>query len=120
MALISDGRHDIGELNGEAQEAVGCLGAIRVVHRSLKLPARQLCVALAGSHTGDAVKGERRAYSGISRAFLPHTVYDRYRLFPGAIITGPAIVEERESTVILGEDAKATVDEYGFLWIDLA
>jgi len=69
---------------------------------------------------GDAVKGERRAYSGISREFIPHTIYDRYELFPGASLAGPAIVEERESTVILGEDARATVDEYGFLWIDLA
>jgi N-methylhydantoinase A len=75
--------------------------------------------AAPGRRTGDAVKGERRAYSGVSRDFIPHTVYDRYKLFPGAGITGPAIVEERESTVILGEDAKATVDEYGFLWIDL-
>ena len=76
--------------------------------------------AAPGRRVGDAVKGERRAYSGISRAFLPHTVYDRYRLFPGAGLSGPAIVEERESTVIMGEDAKATVDDYGFLWIDLA
>jgi N-methylhydantoinase A len=76
--------------------------------------------AAPGRRAGDAVKGERRAYSGISRDFVPHTVYDRYKLFPGAAFAGPAIVEERESTVIIGEDAKATVDEYGFLWIDLA
>ena len=68
---------------------------------------------------GDAVKGERKAFSGISRDFIPHTVYDRYKLFPGASLAGPAIVEERESTVILGEDARASVDEYGFLWIEL-
>ena len=73
-----------------------------------------------GRRSGDAVKGERRAYSGTSRAFLPYTVYDRYKLFRGATFAGPAIVEERESTVIIGEDAKASVDEYGFLWIDLA
>jgi hypothetical protein len=51
--------------------------------------------------------------------FIPFTVYDRYRLFPGAAFSGPAIVEERESTVIIGEDARAEVDEFGFLWIDL-
>ena len=72
-----------------------------------------------GRKVRGAVKGERPAYSGISRDFIPYTVYDRYKLFPGAGISGPAIVEERESTVIIGEDAKATVDEYGFLWIDL-
>ncbi len=73
-----------------------------------------------GRRVGEAVKGERKAFSGISRDFIPYTVYDRYKLFPSASFAGPAIVEERESTVIMGEDAKATVDDYGFLWIDLA
>jgi N-methylhydantoinase A len=50
---------------------------------------------------------------------VPHTVFDRYKLFPGASFPGPAIIEERESTVVIGEDAKVTVDEQGFLWIDL-
>ena len=67
----------------------------------------------------DAVKGTRQAYSGIAKDFIPYKVYDRYRLFPEAVFQGPAIIEERESTVIIGEDASARVDEYGFLWIDL-
>ena len=42
------------------------------------------------------------------------------RLAPaGAKFEGPAIVEERESTIIVGEDAEARVDEYGFVWINL-
>ena len=45
-------------------------------------------------------------------------MYDRYRLFPGAGFSGPAIVEERESTVIVDELAKVRVDEFGFLWIE--
>jgi N-methylhydantoinase A len=32
---------------------------------------------------------------------------------------GPAIIEERESTIIVGEDANASVDEFGFVWINL-
>jgi len=66
-----------------------------------------------------AVKGRRPAYSGLVKDFIPYTVYDRYRLFPGAKLQGPAIIEERESTVIVGEDAGVSVDEYGFLWIEL-
>jgi N-methylhydantoinase A len=66
----------------------------------------------------DAVKGERPAYSGPAGDFIPFTVYDRYRLFPGAAFSGPAIVEERESTVIVDEQAKVRVDEFGFLWIE--
>lgn len=67
----------------------------------------------------DAVKGERLAFSGIKRDYIPFKVYDRYRLFPGVEFNGPAIIEERESTVIAGEDASIRVDEYGFLWIDI-
>jgi N-methylhydantoinase A len=57
--------------------------------------------------------------SGIAHDFIPFTVYDRYKLSPGAAFSGPAIVEERESTVIVGEDAMAAVDEFGFLWIEM-
>ena len=32
---------------------------------------------------------------------------------------GPAIIEEKESTIVIGEDAKARVDEFGFVWINL-
>ena len=69
--------------------------------------------------TQDAVKGERKAYCGTARDFIPHTVYDRYQLAAGAEIEGPGIFEERESTVIVGEGARCRVDEFGFLWIDL-
>jgi N-methylhydantoinase A len=67
-----------------------------------------------------AVRGRRQAYSPLARDFIPYTVYDRYRLFPGARFPGPAIIEEKESTLIVGEDAQVTVDDFGFLWIDLA
>ncbi len=66
----------------------------------------------------EAVKGQRPAYSPIARDFIPFTVYDRYKLFPNARFRGPAIIEEKESTVIVGEDASVSVDDFGFLWID--
>ncbi len=66
-----------------------------------------------------AVKGKRPAYSPLAREFIPYTVYDRYRLFPGARFSGPAIIEEKESTLIVGEDARISTDDFGFLWIDL-
>jgi N-methylhydantoinase A len=39
-------------------------------------------------------------------------VYDRYALAPGARLIGPAIVEERESTMVVGPGAMVTVDAY--------
>jgi N-methylhydantoinase A len=37
-------------------------------------------------------------------------VYDRYLLGPGAAFDGPAIIEERESTIVIGPDAQISVD----------
>jgi N-methylhydantoinase A len=67
----------------------------------------------------DCLKGERQAYSLIKKAYIPYQVFDRFKLFAGASLNGPAIIEEKESTIIVGEDAKASVDEYGFVWINL-
>jgi N-methylhydantoinase A len=36
--------------------------------------------------------------------------YDRGRLHPAAVVTGPAIVEEKDSTAVIGPGATATVD----------
>ena len=83
--------------------------------RPLRLPKIEKRVA----SLKDAIKGQRLAYSPIARDFIPYNVYDRYRLFPGATFDGPAIIEERESTAIVGEDASVSVDDYGFLWINL-
>src|SRR5512136_2710369 len=67
-----------------------------------------------------AVKGQRPAYSGMAKDFIPYTVYDRYKLFPNARFKGPAIIEEKESTLIVGEDTTVSVDDYGFLWVEFA
>ena len=72
-----------------------------------------------GNSVSSAHKGERVAYSDVSQEFIPFTVYDRYRLPPGATFSGPAIIEERESTVVADRDASISVDEYGFLWIEM-
>jgi N-methylhydantoinase A len=76
---------------------------------------------LTGSKSAlrNCVKGQRPAFSLLRRKTIPFTVYDRLTLFPGARIPGPAILEERESTIVVGEDARARVDEFGFVWIDV-
>lgn len=42
-------------------------------------------------------------------------VYDRYSLEPGTILKGPCVVEERESTVVIGPGGTVIVDEVGNL-----
>jgi N-methylhydantoinase A len=73
----------------------------------------------AGNRLADGIKGERPAFSLIRKELIPFRVYDRFKLFPGASMHGPAIIEEKESTIIFGEDARASVDDYGFVWIEL-
>mmetsp|Transcript_480 Transcript_480/g.310 ORF Transcript_480/g.310 Transcript_480/m.310 type:complete len:546 (-) Transcript_480:3042-4679(-) len=68
----------------------------------------------------DCIKGRRQAFSILKKDYILFTVYDRLKIFPKAEIQGPAIIEERESTIIIGEDSHAVVDEYGFVWIKLA
>jgi N-methylhydantoinase A len=58
-----------------------------------------------------AIKGSRKAFSSLQSDYIDFTVYDRYQLSPRTEIVGPAIIEERESTTVLGEDAHAYVDE---------
>lgn len=66
-----------------------------------------------------ALKGERLAYFPETDGFVSTPIYNRYRLAPGAEFVGPAIVEERESTVIVGPDSRCQIDEHHNLVITL-
>jgi N-methylhydantoinase A len=58
------------------------------------------------------MKGRRRAYFPEAGGYGETPVYDRYALGPGSRLTGPAIIEERESTTVIGPGAIVTVDTY--------
>jgi N-methylhydantoinase A len=47
--------------------------------------------------------------------YIEGTVYDRYSLKPGFEFAGPAVVEERESTMVIGPGGGARVTENGNL-----
>jgi len=86
------------------------------------LPKRPFSIPKLSNETFDimvCIKGERPAFSYIKKDYIPFTVYDRSKLFANAKIPGPAIVEERESTIVIGEDATAEVETFGFIWIKL-
>jgi N-methylhydantoinase A len=71
------------------------------------------------SKPGDARKGSRPAYFPESNGFVETAIYDRYALRPGMKLSGPAIVEERESTLIIGVRGRALVDERLNVVVDL-
>ncbi len=60
---------------------------------------------------GGVLKGNRRAYFLERGDYVETPVYDRYALAPGATFSGPAIVEERESTLIVGARGRGRVDD---------
>ena len=62
-----------------------------------------------------ALKDTRKAYFQVSGGYVDCPVYDRYQLRPGCQIQGPAIIEERESTAVIGPQDKASVDQ----WLNL-
>ena len=69
-----------------------------------------------------AVRGERDARKGTRLAFFPEyrrpvrtPVFDRYLLRPGDRFPGPAIVEERESTAVVGPGGRFEIDDEGNL-----
>jgi N-methylhydantoinase A len=79
----------------------------------LRLAARQ------SRADGGAHKGQRAAYFSELGGFHETPVYDRYRLVPGTQLDGPAIIEERESTAVVGPNARACVDDSLNLIVEL-
>jgi N-methylhydantoinase A len=66
----------------------------------------------AGTATTPSAKTHRAAYFPEAGGYAETPVYDRYRLEPGARLAGPAIVEERESTTVIGPGALISVDAH--------
>jgi N-methylhydantoinase A len=73
----------------------------------------------AGASADAARKRDRPAWLPEAKGFADVPVYDRYRLAAGVAFQGPAIVEERESTAVIGAGAAARVDAWGNLVVDL-
>jgi N-methylhydantoinase A len=64
--------------------------------------------------------GERRVYfggaaGGRGNGWTATPRYDRARLGAGAVVDGPAVLEQLDSTTVLGPGQRATVDRFGNL-----
>jgi 5-oxoprolinase (ATP-hydrolysing) len=68
----------------------------------------------------DGLKGSREAYFPEAGGWTTVPVYDRYALTQTTRLTGPLIVEERESTTIVNAADELTVDALGNLRIKIA
>ena len=65
---------------------------------------------------GQAQAGERRAYFAPT-GFVPTPIFDRARLPLGALMAGPAIVEQPDTTTVIPPGYTATVETTGNLRI---
>lgn len=68
----------------------------------------------------EARKGTRSVYFSELSGYAETPVYDHYKLPVGKEIQGPAIVEQRESTAVVGPSGKAHVDANGNLVINIS
>jgi N-methylhydantoinase A len=80
-------------------------------------PDPDLRLVAPATGDGDAGKGTRDVW--FDDRYVPTPIHDRYRLRPGTRIEGPAIVEERESTTVVGRGATARVAPDGGLIVEV-
>ncbi|MFQ5683572.1 MAG: hydantoinase/oxoprolinase family protein [Candidatus Binatia bacterium] len=75
---------------------------------------------LSDSGHGSGLKCKRLAYFPELNGYVETPVYNRYSLKSGATFNGPAIVEERESTLIVGPRGHCRVDQHQNVIVELA
>jgi 5-oxoprolinase (ATP-hydrolysing) len=81
-------------------------------------PVLQLAGSSQMTAGASPLKGHRTAWFQHKTFDTP--VYDRYALDSNTAITGPAIIEEREATTVIGPGDRLSVDAAGNLVIDVA
>jgi N-methylhydantoinase A/oxoprolinase/acetone carboxylase beta subunit len=83
--------------------ASGRLGEVRLEEHD---------VGDAGTAAAPTPRARRPVYWFEADGYADTAVYDRYSLHAGATISGPAVAEERESTVLVPPGCTATVDAH--------
>jgi N-methylhydantoinase A len=71
--------------------------------------------ATTGAAADTAIKGQRQVFFSELEGYVATPIYDRYLLTAGMTFPGPAIVEERDSTAVVGPKTTAQIDPYGNL-----
>ncbi len=89
---------------------------VRAVGRNVPLNLK--AQVPAGNPDGSASARHRRVYFGPALGYVECPVYDRYTLGAGAHGEGPALMEERETTVVVGPGGKWRIDAYHNLLVD--
>ncbi len=90
-------------------------GAVEVVSWRVQslgpTPELKLPKAASTAKINNGIKSQRKIFIPEADGFIDTPVYDRYALVPGQKVAGPAIFEERESTVVINGAAEIAVDD---------
>ena len=73
-----------------------------------------------GADPKDAIKGTRQAYFADAGGYVDTPRYDRTKLAAGAVFFGPAIVEDIDSTAVIGPNTRVEIDAYANLVVTFA
>jgi N-methylhydantoinase A len=74
----------------------------------------------AGPDAAGAIIGSRAVWFPEAGAFVATPIYGRDKLQPGNAFTGPAIVEQMDTTTLVLPGMKACVDSYMNLILEVA
>jgi N-methylhydantoinase A/oxoprolinase/acetone carboxylase beta subunit len=72
-----------------------------------------------GGEASEAIKGYRDAFFAEVGGFFKTPLYERSKLAVGMRFEGPAIVEEVDSTAVIGPNTSVTIDRYANLIVEL-
>jgi N-methylhydantoinase A len=83
-------------------------------------PKPKLSRAVSGDSATPEAIATRRVYFDDTQSAIDTPVYERSILRAGASITGPAIVEQLDSTVLVPPDVRAEVDEWQIIHMHIS
>ena len=113
-------RHRVRASPGPRAPAAPGPAACRAQHHAaVALRRHQLLALELDLRDQRDLVAQRDAFCPVAGRFIAHTVYERADLGAGFACDGPVIVQEDESTTIIGSDGRLTVDSQGSLLIEI-
>jgi N-methylhydantoinase A len=88
------------------------LVSLRLISYGLVPQAKLSPSKATGRRVNDAKSGERKVYFGKQHGILDCQIYTRDLLEPRHRISGPAIVEQLDTTTVIHPEQEAAVDDY--------
>ncbi len=113
-ALIKDFHNRHKEIYGYSDEtALTHITVLKLTAIGTRRPIKMVEQPTSGEDPSEALKGKRSIYFKEEKGSLETPCYDGDKLRHGNVITGPAIVEEKMTTVVIPPEAKVRVDSHG-------